>query len=666
MGKSSSAPPAGVDYNTLVPLQGAENRRMVDYTVGQSRVNQIGPGGRATWSKQPTYDNAAFEAARSRWNAQYGNQPGAPGGAPAPAPAPGASPPSDPVLPGGGAQIPTPPGQNVMFRQSATMPEGPAGDFGNMPEVAIGGRPQPGGRSPIPEIGQMPSGLRPPGTVRSMGVVRPLMTGGDPGADGTGGDGSGVGPGGPGGDPGGGPSGPGDPGGSGGGPSDPGRPSSGSSGPTDPYSLPPIPPQLGDFLNYEWTQTTELSPEQQQLYDRNVQSQIARAAMLGGLTERANTALSSGFDASSLPARPGGLDAGPAGGVFQPRTRMPASGEVFRPNIQAGALPDTPGAQVQDRATAVGNALAGFSDRLGALNPAQFNEQAADALYRQTERYLNPQVQEQQRALESRLAEQGFVPGTPAYDQAIDQFRRSNERSFADARDRALTMGTSVGNQAFGNSLQAIQSQIATALQGGNFGLSNDQARSAEALRLGEFGLSRQGQNFGQQVTSAGLQRQGALDANQVADTDFRRSLSLDEAGRIAQLDANQAAQQLFDRQLTAGNFNNANRERALAEALTLRSLPLNELNALASGTQVSVPQFSGIAPTPNAAPVDILGAAQQDYAGRLNSYNAGVASDNATMASIAQILASGLGYAFGGPIGGAAAGALTGAVGRR
>jgi len=63
------------------------------------------------------------------------------------------------------------------------------------------------------------------------------------------------------------------------------------------------------------------------------------------------------------------------------------------------------------------------------------------------------------------------------------------------------------------------------------------------------------------------------------------------------------------------GNFNNNAASQALAQALAIRSQPLNELNALRSASQVNVPQFSN---AQNAQ------AANTDVAGNVwNAYNA-------------------------------------------
>lgn len=83
----------------------------------------------------------------------------------------------------------------------------------------------------------------------------------------------------------------------------------------------------------------------------------------------------------------------------------------------------------------------------------QFNQSASDAAYNNATRYLDPQIAQQQAALEARLAEQGFVPGTPGYKQAMGNFQDTNQRAYAAARDTATLQGFSQGNNQFNQSL---------------------------------------------------------------------------------------------------------------------------------------------------------------------------------------------------------------------
>lgn len=87
-------------------------------------------------------------------------------------------------------------------------------------------------------------------------------------------------------------------------------------------------------------------------------------------------------------------------------------------------------------------------------------------------------------------------------------------------------------------------------------------------------------------------------------------------------------------------------RQRALAEQAYLRALPLNELNALRTGTQVSMPQFPGFSQQATTAGPDLLGAAQAGYQADLGRYNAQQAAGGSLMSGLFGIGGSLLGAA--------------------
>ena len=77
------------------------------------------------------------------------------------------------------------------------------------------------------------------------------------------------------------------------------------------------------------------------------------------------------------------------------------------------------------------------------------------------------------------------------------------------------------------------------------------------------------------------------------------------------------------------------NRQQALALASYLRSLPLNELNALRTGNQVSQPQFPGYAQQATTGGPDMLGAANATYNAQLANYNAQQAQGSGLMGGL-------------------------------
>lgn len=108
-------------------------------------------------------------------------------------------------------------------------------------------------------------------------------------------------------------------------------------------------------------------------------------------------------------------------------------------------------------------------------------------------------------------------------------------------------------------------------------------------------------------------------------------------------------------------NLDQANRSAALQEQAYLQDRPLNLINALRSGNQVTAPQFAQFAQQATTAGPDMLGAAQAQYGAQLDQYNAQQASSPlGGLFSLGGAI-GGLGMRGGGTIGGNAIGGLFG-----
>lgn len=184
-------------------------------------------------------------------------------------------------------------------------------------------------------------------------------------------------------------------------------------------------------------------------------------------------------------------------------------------------------------------------DMPGELGPVdQYRDRAEEALYGRNTRYLDRDFDRQQEQIRTRLANQGIVEGSEAFDNAMTDFRNERERAYGMAREDAIAGG------------------------------------GAEASRMFGMDLAGRGQDLGM-------------------------------------------------------------REQMLAEQLSLRNQPINELNALRSMSQIQTPQFSQPA-TIGTNPADIQNAYYNQYQGQLGTYNANMASNNALMQGL-----FGLGSAF-------------------
>jgi hypothetical protein len=125
-------------------------------------------------------------------------------------------------------------------------------------------------------------------------------------------------------------------------------------------------------------------------------------------------------------------------------------------------------------------------------------------------------------------------------------------------------------------------------------------------------------------------QRQGALE-NQLLNQGITRG---SEAWSNAMRDFDSGRNDAYQQAILAG-INTMPQTQALA--MGLRNQPLNELNAIRSGSQVTNPTFGNTPQQATTGGADLLTAAQAAYGGNLNAYNANVGQQNATQNSLMQ-----------------------------
>ncbi len=125
--------------------------------------------------------------------------------------------------------------------------------------------------------------------------------------------------------------------------------------------------------------------------------------------------------------------------------------------------------------------------------------------------------------------------------------------------------------------------------------LDPELARQDEALRTR---LTNQGFREGTEGWDRALERQGRM------ATDSRNQLWLDA------------------------------RQQGMQEAIAQRQLPLNEFNALRTGSQVSMPQFTGV-PGVQQANTNVAGIYSDNYNQQMQAYNAQNSQNNAFMGGL-------------------------------
>ncbi len=141
------------------------------------------------------------------------------------------------------------------------------------------------------------------------------------------------------------------------------------------------------------------------------------------------------------------------------------------------------------------------------------------------------------------------------------------------------------------------------------------------------------------QSTETQLRNQGLVPGGEAYDNAIRllgeqENDQLQQAA-LAGIQADMGAnQQGFNQALQQGQFGNTAIQQALAQALTQRDVPINEIGALLSGSQVQNPQFPGYQGT-NVAAAPVFAGTQAQGAWDQNVFNQEVAQRNSLLGGL-------------------------------
>lgn len=215
---------------------------------------------------------------------------------------------------------------------------------------------------------------------------------------------------------------------------------------------------------------------------------------------------------------------------------------------------------------------------------------------------LEPQLERRSNALRQNLANQGITPGSEAYKTAMLDEAQAQNDLLSQAALQGIGLDMSANQQGYGQAMG--QAALYNQAMGQGFG----QGMSAQQLANQAIA-----QNYGQGLQSAGLY--------------------------------NQAAAQGYNQNLGTAQFANQAAAQRLQQELGLYNIPLNQITALMSGSQIQMPQFQqytgggqiGAAPLAQAA---------------TNQGNYNTAAYNAQMQALGGLY-GGLGSLAGGALGG-------------
>jgi hypothetical protein len=335
----------------------------------------------------------------------------------------------------------------------------------------------------------------------------------------------------------------------------------------------------------QYSQTTTLSPQQQQIYDQQVKNQLSLGKIAGDQTSRIGSILGTPVSSKGIPGlissvgTPYLKDSYDNGGLIQKSV-----------NLNTNAP------------TRFGNTANEIQGSVGANDFSADRQRVEDALFSR----LEPRLERDRAALDTRLRNQGLSPGSEAYNRAMDQ----TGRTATDARMQAILSGGQEQSRLFDMDVQqgafrnAAQQQDYDQLLGrGQFRQQGIGLNNAATLSMGQFANAAQGQQNSQNAAQAAF--------------------------------GNAARQQGFSNSMENAALNNATSAQSLQQMLALRQAPINEISALMSGSQVSQPTPASYRPS-NVAGTDVMGAIYNSAALANQNYAQQAANSNAMIGGIA------------------------------
>jgi hypothetical protein len=219
-----------------------------------------------------------------------------------------------------------------------------------------------------------------------------------------------------------------------------------------------------------WTQTQSLTPELQEILNKQTALQGARTDLAGGLTNRMQNEFGQAMDY-------GGLN--PLAQTPQQQYSMPESYE----------------------------GIAGIGD------PTAMRQRAEDAYYNKANSRLGPQFEAQQQQLEMKLRNQGIGPEDAAWQSQMQGLGNQRNDAYGQAQYDAVRAGLGEQSQAFNQGMGMRQQGV---------GEANSQYQQA---------LGSNAQNYGQNMQSANYANQ--IRQQQLTEAMGQRGQSLNEINAL-------------------------------------------------------------------------------------------------------------------------------------
>jgi hypothetical protein len=368
-------------------------------------------------------------------------------------------------------------------------------------------------------------------------------------------------------------------------------------------------PELDQFGNPTFTATQTLSPDQQKLLDYQNRTSVGLGELTGTGLDYVNRMMQDPFSTSTLPT----LQSSVGNADLQRLT-----GNVNLGMVGQGPQALQVGQAQQNQMVGQGPQFNQIGDAAQLQTSLQDQgmagwDRASDLMMQR----LRPQMDIQNENLDVKLANQGITAGTEAYNRAKQSLGMQQNDLLTQAQLQSQGIGQNLFNQAlqggqFGN--QALTQQNQTQLA--NLGFNNQLGQQGYQNQLAgtQFNNAAMNQNYQNLLAGQGFNaQQNQLDYSNQLAAQAANNPALQQmfSNQQAQQQANNAiAQQMFGNQLTNANLANTARQQGFNELAYMRNEPLNTLNAVRTGSQVTNPSFVSVPQQAVTRGADMLGAA--------------------------------------------------------
>ena len=421
-----------------------------------------------------------------------------------------------------------------------------------------------------------------------------------------------------------------------------------------------------------WTQKTTLNDQQQQALDGQMALQNQRTQTAQSAMQRANDAMSRPFDTSGLMGWGGAPQAREVRAGQGPQAEYIQAGQG--PQAERITAAQSPDAQyIQAGQGPEAQYVQGGRMQMRIGQTPRYVDQAGDALYNQATSRLDPRYGQQEDQMRTRLMNMGLKPGDRAWDNEMANFSRDRNDAYSSAMNNAFTMAGQEASRLQGMDLNSgnfanqAQNQQFNQLMGAN----NQYFNQATTANQNDFNnrMAANNQFYNQARANTQDEFSNALASSNQYFNQARTGNQDDFANRLAasgqyfnqgttatQNDFNNqmaAQNQWFNEQMGQANYQNQLRQQQFQEQQALRNMPINEMNALLNGQQVSNPTFASYNQASQGQAANLMGAAQNQYQAQMDQFNAQQAQRNSGLGGLFSLG----GTLLGGPIGGAIGG---------